>query len=352
MPRVHQLLSGAGPHDAITTEAVHFRALFTRWGWGGGDWAARIVPGISAIQPIGRFHADPTDLLLLHHSAAMPRLSQLLALPNPMLLLYHNITPAGWLWDHAPVVAAHCEIGRAQLEPILQRCDRAAADSAFNAQELKAFGGGEVDVIPLPVDPAHLGPPGPEPTEPPTVLFVGRLSPHKRQEEVIAAFAAYRRERAPEARLILVGDPLTADYATLLRGLGERLAPGAVTVESGIDQASLAQHYRSAHALLCLSAHEGFCIPLLEAFHFGVPIVARPAGAVPEVLGDAGLLVPDTDPAVVAELLHLVVIDRPLRDELRHRGHHRLRRFAPAQTAEALRRAIEATFSERREISV
>jgi glycosyltransferase involved in cell wall biosynthesis len=174
------------------------------------------------------------------------------------------------------------------------------------------------------------------------VIFVGRLSPHKRQEDVIEVFALYRRHRAPDARLVLVGDPLSVGYAERLRELADAAAPGAVTIESGLDPAALGARYRSAHAFLCLSAHEGFCIPLLEAFHFGVPVIARPAGAVPETVGDAGLLVEDSDPAVIAELLHLVVTDGALRAELARRGRARLGAYSPDVVAGRLRTAVEA----------
>ncbi|MEA2160540.1 MAG: hypothetical protein QOD66_2920 [Solirubrobacteraceae bacterium] len=343
--RVHQILSGAGPHDAITTEAVFFRQHFRDWGWEGRDFAARIAPGMDgAVLALGRLEIAPEDVVLLHHSAHTPRLPELLALPNPKLLLYHNVTPAQWLWDYAPVVAAQCAIGRAQLPALVESVDVAAADSAFNAAELRGLGASRTEVIPLLVDRDRLGPAAEaRPPEPPTVLFVGRLSPHKRQEEVIRVFALYRRHRAPDARLILVGDPLTVRYGELLRGLAESLAPGAVTIESGLDPSALGDRFRAAHVFLCLSAHEGFCIPVLEAFQFGVPVIARPSGAIPELAGDAALLVDDDDPAVIAELVHLAVNDEPLRSELRQRGRARVEAYAPGLVAARLRAALEAT---------
>jgi glycosyltransferase involved in cell wall biosynthesis len=91
--------------------------------------------------------------------------------------------------------------------------------------------------------------------------------------------------------------------------------------------------------LLSLSEHEGFCIPLLEAFHLGVPVVARRAGGMPEVGGDAVLWVEeDDDLAVVAELLHLVTTDAELRDELVARGR---RRAAELGLEPARRAALE-----------
>jgi glycosyltransferase involved in cell wall biosynthesis len=128
-----------------------------------------------------------------------------------------------------------------------------------------------------------------------------------------------------------------------LEALAERIAPGAVTIETGLDAVALGERYRQADAFLCLSAHEGFCIPLLEAFHFGVPVIARPNGAVPETVGDAALLVEDDDLAVVAELLHLVLADTPLRQKLRRRGQERLKAFAPEVVAARLRNTVETT---------
>ncbi|MDQ6804735.1 MAG: glycosyltransferase [Actinomycetota bacterium] len=345
--RIHQLLSGAGPHDAITSEAVSFRARFREWGWEGKDYAVHVAPGLNGhIRMLGRFKPKPDDVLLLHHSAGAPRLRELLALPNRKLLLYHNVTPAPWFWEHAPNVAVQCAVGREQLPALVRGVQVAAADSAFNAAELEALGATRTAVIPLLVDYTRLGPPRPSPNPgPPTVLFVGRLSPHKHQDEVIRAFALYRRHRAADARLILVGDPISSRYLEFLCNLAESLAPGAVSIESRLSNADLGERYRAAHVFLCLSAHEGFCIPVLEAFSQGLPVIARPAGAIPETTGDAAILVDDPDLAVVAELMHLAVTDAELRAELRRRGEARLTLYSPDRVAERLREAVEATVS-------
>ncbi|MDQ6778631.1 MAG: glycosyltransferase [Actinomycetota bacterium] len=343
--RIHQLLSGAGPHDAITSEAVSFRARFRDWGWDGKDYAVHVAPGLNGhVRMLKRFKPGPEDVLLLHHSAGAPRLRELLTLPNRKLLLYHNVTPAPWFWEHAPNVAVQCAVGREQLSALVRSVDLAAADSAFNAAELEALGATRTAVIPLLVDYARLGPPRTEvtgPASPPTVIFVGRLSPHKHQDEVIRAFALYRRYRAPDARLILVGDPISSRYLEFLRNLAESLAPGAVSIEHALSNAELGERYRAAHVFLCLSAHEGFCIPVLEALSQGLPVIARPAGAIPETTGDAAILVDDPDLAVIAELVHLAVTDAELRAELRRRGEQRLALYSPDRVADRLREAVE-----------
>jgi L-malate glycosyltransferase len=344
---VHQVLSGAGPHDAITTEARVFRSYFTTWGWQGRDFAYRLAPNLEpGITGATDMHVDPDDLLLLHHSAGWPALETLLALPNPKLLLYHNVTPPEWLWEHAPIVSAHCATGREQLRRLVPAATATAADSAFNAEELALYGAHDSSVIPLLLESDRLGSPVPGDGEPvggsaPTILFVGRLSPHKRQDELIKAFALYRRHRRPDAALSLVGDPINDSYLRVLHDLANALAPGAVRIESGITNAELGDRYRSASAFVCLSEHEGFCIPVLEALRFGLPVIARPEGAVPEVAGDAAVFVSDRDPAVVAELIHLAVSDPELRAELRRRAPARLQAFAPDAIAQRLHAAVE-----------
>ena len=342
---VHQILSGAGPYDAVTTQALAFRDLFEDWGWGGRDVAAEIDPRIGdRIAPLRTLAARERDVLLVHYSAYAPKLRAVLELPQRKLLISHNITPARWFWDHDPQAAVVCALGRKQLPQFAAAADVAAGVSRYNAREF-----GSETVIPILFDPAGLGAPRPaaQPDPPdagaPTILFVGRLAPHKRQDAVIRAFELYRRRHAPDARLVLVGAPINWAYDAAMRELAEEIAPGRVTIESGLTRERLADRWRSAHAFLCLSEHEGFCIPLLEAFHFGVPVIARAIGGVPEVAGDAALLLQaGDDEGVVAELLALAVGDSELRAALRERGRARVAAYAPQQTARTLRGALES----------
>ncbi|MDP2710995.1 MAG: glycosyltransferase [Solirubrobacteraceae bacterium] len=340
---VHQVLSGAGPYDAVTTQALAFRDLFWAWGWGGRDFAADIDPRIGdRIAPLRSLHAGTIaadDVLLVHYSAYAPKLRAVLEMPQRKLLISHNITPARWFWDHDPQAGVVCALGRKQLPEFAAAADVAAGVSLYNAREF----GSDV-VIPILFDPDALGRPAEQdPSDPPTILFVGRLAPHKRQDAVIGAFELYRRRHARNARLVLVGAPINWGYDAAMRELAEELSPGNVTIESGLTREQLAERWRSAHAFLCMSEHEGFCIPLLEAFHFGVPVIARAVGGVPEVAGDAALLLSDADDeSVAAELLAFAVGNRKLRATLRERGAARVAAYAPEQTARTLRDVLES----------
>jgi glycosyltransferase involved in cell wall biosynthesis len=334
---LHQVLSGAGPFDAITREALAIRELATGWGWDGADHAVHIDPRMGRrMRPLGELAAADGDTVLIHYSAYAPKLATVLDMPGRRILLSHNVTPARWFWAHDAQIAVQCSLGRKQMHVFAERCDVVVGDSLFNAAEL---GSDRALPLILPwIDPAQGLPP--EPDGPPTVLFVGRLVPHKRQDELIRAIALLRRHRRPDARLVLIGEPLHERYRDALVALADELAPGAVTFEHGLDDAALAARYRSAHVFLCLSEHEGFCVPLLEAFQFGVPVVARPRGAVTETVGDAALL-HDGPLDAMAELVHLAIDDAELRAILRERGHARLEHYAYGHTSALLRELLE-----------
>jgi glycosyltransferase involved in cell wall biosynthesis len=341
--KVSQVLCAAGPVDAVTNQVFAWRTKFGDWGWEGADYAARAAPGFrsSRLRDLRELEPAADEVVIVHYSGYAADLEQALSATRRTLLVSHNITPSRYFWAIDPVTAGVCELGREQLGRLAADAGALVGVSEFNARELEQLGGREPSVIPVLFEPAPLPANGVEPDRPPTVLFVGRLAPHKRQDLVIDAFARYRRS-APGARLVLVGSPATAEFGDDLRVLAERLAPGAVSFETEISGARLASRYAEAHAFLCLSEHEGFCIPLLEAFHSGVPVVARDAGAVGEVVGDAGVLLgPGDNAATVAELLRLVIGDAELRSELVARGARRCDYYAAGRTADRMRAAIE-----------
>jgi glycosyltransferase involved in cell wall biosynthesis len=226
--------------------------------------------------------------------------------------------------------------------------DAAIAPTWFSAADLEAAGFDDVAVDPALylLDPDRLAPldPGPAAAGPgagPPVLFVGRLSHNKRQDRVVKAFALYQREREPEARLVLAGSRGAGSYGAYLERLVRDAGARNVTLTGALPQPRLNALYASASAFVCLSEHEGFCIPVLEALHFGLPVVAARAAAVPEVAGDAAVLLDDPDLATVAEAIDVSVRDDALRAELRRRGERRLADFTPERTAAAVRAAVE-----------
>lgn len=317
------------------------------WGVEGEVFADTLDPALDgSVRPIARLarSLEPDDVLVIHYTAYARALDAALDLPQRKLLVYHNVTPPEFLWEWEPIVAARCALGRARLREYVGRVDAVATATAFNAADLRAAGFDDVQVLPalyfFDRERLSAGAGAHEREVRSNVLFVGRLSPNKRQDELIKAFALYQRYREPDSRLLLVGGPIGPSYTDHLERVTS--ATGARNViMGGRLQPELNDAYRAASVFVCLSEHEGFCLPLLEALHFELPVIARRAGAVPEVLGDAGILIDDEELPTIAELIDGCVRDEELRKELRRRGQERLKGFESADTERSWRGLVE-----------
>jgi glycosyltransferase involved in cell wall biosynthesis len=159
-----------------------------------------------------------------------------------------------------------------------------------------------------------------------TLLFVGRLAPNKRVEDLIQAYAFYHFRINPFSRLLLVGsDRSCPRYYTMLKMLVGDLDVPNVCCEGFASPAGLVSYYKLADLFVSCSAHEGYGAPLLEAMFHGVPVIARDAGGTAEALGGAGVLYDDLPPAELAELFHRVASERALRDQICAAQQRRIR---------------------------
>jgi glycosyltransferase involved in cell wall biosynthesis len=146
------------------------------------------------------------------------------------------------------------------------------------------------------------------------LLFVGRIIPNKRVDDLIRCFAVYQRYLNPRSRLLLVGDYRGHErYLRRLLELIESLRLRNVVLTGHVAHDELLAYYEVADAFLCLSEHEGYCVPLVEAMDAGVPVIAYDAGAVRETLDGGGILLTEKPPALVAELIHALLTDAELR---------------------------------------
>lgn len=325
MTRVHQVLSAAGPYDAVSGQALAWRRVLAEHGLPGDVHAVYVDPRAD-VKPIEQLKPEAGDLLVIHYSAYAPRLRELLEGPWRLALVHHNVTPARYLWHHGAFAAVACALGRRELPIYAQAADALAGVSEFNAREL----GEGAEVVPILQDPSRLEPRGRAPEgDGPLVLVVGRLVPNKRHD---LAFQAFRRLE-PGARMLCVGEPLSKEYRVLV----ESWAGDGIVVAGGLSQPDLNSAYAAADVMLSTSEHEGFCVPLLEAFSFDLPVVARPAGGMPEVGGDAVLWTDEPfNPVMAAELLRSAIEDQPLREELAARGRARLEEYAPERVEERI----------------
>jgi glycosyltransferase involved in cell wall biosynthesis len=323
--RVHQLLAALAYGDAIGDEALAIQRHLRAAGLASDIFAERVHPRMAHLaRPLWQYPevSAPDTVCVYHFSIGSAAGRMIYHAPDRLVAIYHNITPARFFLGFHPHLVGLTHHGRRELSAFAPRTELALGDSEYNRRELEAAGFRRTAVLPIVLDLARYR----QPPSPVTrrlfadgrtnVLFVGRIIPNKRIEDLVAAFAAYRR-REPRSRLLLVGDYRGHEryYARLREravALGLSLADDVVFT-GHLEHDDLLACYAASHLFLCLSEHEGFCVPLLEAMVFGLPVVAGDAGAVRETLGGAGVLLEDRDPETVAEVLARLRPDGELR---------------------------------------
>jgi glycosyltransferase involved in cell wall biosynthesis len=260
-------------------------------------------------------------------------------------LIYHNITPSAWYGSINARVAEDIEQGLSELPQLCGLSDQCIADSPFNAQELLQLGISS-QVLYLPVDPRRWDSPRNEGiyslvkgSSGIHVLHVGRLAPNKCVEDVIKCFYFLRHfvGKSPgvgspptPCTLWLVGiDTDTELYSFSLRRLAAELSlEEDVRFVGCMADEEVRALYEACSVYVCMSEHEGFCLPLVEAMHFGLPVLAFSAGAVPDTVGSGGVLVKEKRHAELAELIAEMATAGPLRESLIKAGRERVSTFS------------------------
>jgi L-malate glycosyltransferase len=325
-PAVHQVLATLGYGDAIGHEVLGIQRVLRAAGYDSNiyvDTAETRVKHLTvAYQELPA--ASHPDNILIHHFSIGSHASRVaFALPDRMVLIYHNITPPEYFLNVHPVLVQLCFLGRRELSLYANRCDLALGDSDYNRQELEALGFSPTGVLPVVPDFSHLsGMPNQMSARQfdddfVNLLFVGRTIPNKRLEDVIRWFHAYKRWFNPQSRLLFVGSHAGFEsYVTTLNHLVATLGTTDVHFLGHVSNEELIAFYDIADLFLCASEHEGFCVPIVEAFHMGVPVIAYAAAAVPATMDGAGLLLSDKNPLMVAALIERIVNDDALYDRV------------------------------------
>jgi glycosyltransferase involved in cell wall biosynthesis len=335
---IHQLVHTLSYGDAISTEVLALQRVLRGEGYQSEIFAIHEHPLLKGRSiPYSELLNQRAAQLILHYSLGSPL--------NPIYeswshgrrtLVYHNITPARWYRSINQRVADDIEAGLSDLPRLCGISDAIWADSNYNASELQDLGF-TAQVLELLVDPARWdgvrnegifasvkGSPGIQ------VLHVGRLAPNKCIEDIIKSFYFLVKYIDPQARLRLVGiDTDTELYSFSLRELANHLGIGyAVEFVGPLSDSEVRAMYEASDVYICMSEHEGFCLPLIESMHFGLPVIAYAAGAVPDTLGSGGVLVREKRHLEIGELIADVGRPGDLRDLLIRGGRERVADFS------------------------
>jgi L-malate glycosyltransferase len=353
--RIHQLVPSISPGDATSNHILEIDKRLRRWGFESHIYAQRINPKIrKRIRPLAEirpFLKQKNDLLIYHYNIFHFSAHLFQTAKCRRILVYHNITPTHFYTDWDKANANNCRLGRISLQR-LQQCDLAIGDSDFNRQELVevGFDAGKTAVVPifLPVDRWNALPSNAalqkEMRQAKTTnwLTVGRIAPNKAVEEVIRLFHVYKNQINADAHLYLVGSQTIKTYSQEIKNLVASLDLTAnVSFPGRVSDVQLKTYYQNADLFISASYHEGFCVPLIESMFFELPILARNATAIPETLGQAGIMFNQLGYLETAEMAHLIMTDVPLRQQIIATQKQRLQAFLPNAAEARLQEALQ-----------
>jgi glycosyltransferase involved in cell wall biosynthesis len=329
---VHQFVPTLVRGDAVGHHVLELQTLLRGLGVDSEVFAAEIDPALAAAaRPYREFTGDPGATLLYHASTASPVAAFLATRPEPKVVDYHNVTPPDFFTGWDPPQATRLRAARREIASLVRDAALVITHSRFSARDVDGWSGTDVTVLPV-LGASFLDDTAAPPEAPLRAdgreaiwLFVGRCAPNKAQHRLIEALVIHGRSYGGRVRLRLVGAGSPPAYRDAL----ERLAAAAgvadaVELHDSVPAATLASWYREADVFVSASAHEGFCVPVLEAMRFGLPVVARAAGAVPETAGGAAVLVPGDSASALAVAAERVHADPALADRLAAAGRARV----------------------------
>jgi glycosyltransferase involved in cell wall biosynthesis len=346
--KVHQFHSGTGVGDAITGDMLEIRRVLRKAGYQSEIFAEHVAPGLGGeINLLNDYKGDGEALLIIHHSMGFDAFDKVVGLPDRKILRYHNITPFHFFT--APHVRHASQRGREQLYDYMRYVEVALTVSEYNRQELADLGYKYTRIMPIFFDPRPLLDTKPnrrvlkELSGTFNILCVGRICRNKRQDLILQIFERYHRLFNGNSRLFLVGswEP-EREYGEAIRETIKMLGlEGIAHLTGRVDPSQLVAYYRASHSLLSASEHEGFCVPLLEAMAFHLPVVAFKAGAVAETLGGSGVLLEERDPDLWGEVISELERNQAFRRRVIEEQARRLADFNLERSGAELVRLID-----------
>jgi len=335
---IHQFVHTLSYGDAISGEVLSLQSCLRDMGLESEVYAINVHPRLKGkARDYRDFLDDFSGEIVLHYSLGSPLNGRYLAQEKASkTLIYHNLTPPHWFEGINPRIVSDIEEGVKELPQLLASSQRVLADSSFNAGEIKQLGF-DAEVLQLPVDPdrwntkANAGISALLKSDPGIhLLHVGRLAPNKCIEDIIRVFYFLHHHINSNSKLWLVGIDIDTElYSFALKRLAFELrVDHAVNFAGCMADSELRALYEGSTAYLCMSEHEGFCLPVIEAMHFGLPVVAYSSSAVPDTVGEGGILLKDKKHPEIAELINVIYEKEDFRGQLCQAGRSRVKELS------------------------
>jgi len=350
--RIDQLVPAYHRGDAIGDAASHMKKFFLNQGFQSQIYCLSRDGELEAESQLFKSFPKPSpkDITILHFALPSPLTQAFRDLSSQKIMIFHNITPPEFFSGFSPELMHISQMGREELESLVPHVSLVLADSEYNRQGTLKLGFQNAEVFPLFVDfNKYLKPPNlllyeffnDERTN---ILFVSRIAPNKKIEDLIKVTFYYKKYISPLVRLIVVGKTSTIPryYESLVHLADEfYLKPEEICFTGHVPDEDMFALYQASDVFLSMSEHEGFGLPFFEAMIFDLPIVAYDCTAVPWTLEGSGVLFKDRNVAHVGELLNRVVHDQKLREKIVAGQKDRLEKFKRLDREEFLLKKIK-----------
>jgi L-malate glycosyltransferase len=330
---IHQILPTISPGDAIGNEVMEIKRVLNEWGYKSEIYAQNIHPKINAKKYTEYKKVSSRENILIFHFSIGSEVSEFVTkLPDKKIMVYHNITPPEYFIGVNETLVNLLENGKKELRSLVDHIDLAVGVSEFNRLELQEMGFKNTDVLPIIMDFHEYSSPNGKllskyDDDFVNLLFVGRVTPHKRQEDIIKVFYYYKLIN-PKSRLFLAGSYEGCEiYSDYLKKLIQDLNLKDVHLLGKISFNDLISYYKLADIFISMSEHEGFCVPMLESMYFEVPIIAYKSTAIPFTLENTGILVNEKNYCEIAEMVNILIEDEGLRSIIVKKQKDRLDDF-------------------------
>jgi glycosyltransferase involved in cell wall biosynthesis len=335
---IHQFATSLTYGDAISDEMLEIQKVLREKGYTSEIFTRFCEPRMAKFaknfKEYTRFSSSD-NVVIFHFSIGSPVSKMFFRIPDRRIMIYHNITPHEFFLDSHRILSRECYKGRLEIKLFSSKVDLALGDSEYNRRELESLGYARTGVLPLLIDFAKFD----GRIDPVvhriydngkfTILFVGRVIPNKKFEDVIKTFSVYKKYFNPESQLLLAGDFRGMErYLAALEMLVYELELSDVHFTGRVDFAELLAFFRLADVYLSMSEHEGFGVPLIESFYLGLPVVGYAAGAVEETMNGGGVLIREKDFVRTASLLDGLKRDESLRKRVVRSQKKALEKFS------------------------
>lgn len=355
-PKILQYVTAMRCGDAVGNYIQLINETLNRHGIKCCIYAEGIDPDINneMVKPASEMPVvNKQDILVIHVTGETRIMEVLDAFRGKIIICYHNITPPHYFEPYDRKAYEFVQKGFNQLKRVASKVQYCVADSSYNKECLLNMGfTGRIDIIPIALnfDEYNKNPDQKvmnlQTEECKTILSVGRIAPNKKIEDILWSFKAYKEMYDKNARLFLVGKYQDEDlYYKKLRAIVKENCIENVFFTGKVSIEELNAYYRIADAYLCLSEHEGFCVPLVEAMYFDVPVLAFSCTAVPDTLGGAGVLLQDKNQEAVAGMLHTIFSQEEYRYGVLEKQRMRLRYFRSKEIEESFYRYMKRVIS-------